>query len=78
MYAYALFIIVVIGFAWMAGKLLSSLRQMEVRMGVGVVLAKRDNPMLFWSVVSIQSLGVGILLAIICFVIFVLPNKIMT
>jgi hypothetical protein len=78
MYAYALFIIVVVGFAWMAGKLFNSLRQMKVRMRVGVVLAKRDNPMLFWSVVGIQCLGVCVLLAIIYFVIFVLPNRIVS
>jgi hypothetical protein len=78
MYAYTLFIAVVIGFAWMTAKLFNSLRQMEVPMGVGVVLARRDNPLLFWSVVGIQCCGVGSLLAIVHYAIFVLPDRIMS
>jgi hypothetical protein len=76
--AYALSVVVVIGFAWMTGKLFNSLRQIEIRLGVGLVLAKRDNPLLFWSVVGIQCLGVGVLLAIIYYAIFVLPNRTMS
>jgi hypothetical protein len=62
----------------MTGKLFNSLRQMEVQMGVGLVLAKRDNPLLFWSVVGTQCLGAGVLLAMIYYAIFVLPDRIMS
>ena len=44
-------------------------------MGVGVMLSKYENPLLFWIVIALQCLMVGVLLAIMYVPIFVLPNR---
>jgi hypothetical protein len=67
-----------IAFAVMALKLFKSLRTMQIRMGVGVVLSVYENALLFWIVVALQCLAVGGLLAIVYVVYFVLPNQVMS
>ena len=69
---------VMFAFALMALKLFNSLRAMQIQMGVGVVLSRRESPVLFWLVITLQCLGVGALLAIIYAAYFVLPNHVMS
>jgi hypothetical protein len=64
--------------AWMCFKLFRSLLAMEIGMGVGVVLSRYENPILFWAVITIQCAAVGGLFAVIWYVVFVLPNRIMS
>ena len=61
-----------------SSKLFNSLRKMEIQMGVGVMLAKYDSPLLFWAVIAVQCLLVSGLLAIILWSIFCLPNHTMS
>jgi hypothetical protein len=69
---------VIVAFALMSFKLFNSLRTMQIRMGVGVVLLRYESPLLFWFVIVFQCLVIGALLAIICSMIFVLPNHVMS
>jgi hypothetical protein len=69
---------VFLAFVLMLCKLFSSLRMMEIRMGMGVVLLRYESPSLFWFVIALQCLAIGALLAIICWVCFVLPNHVMS
>ncbi len=65
-------------FGWVAAKLFHGLRAMEIQMGVGVVLRRYESPLLFWAVIAIQCLALGIEVAIIYFMVFILPNQIMS
>jgi len=57
----ATYFLLVVGFLLVAGKLFNSLRNMEVQMGISVVLTRNESPVLFWSV---QCVAVGIYLAL--------------
>ena len=70
--------VVIIAFALMALKLFNSLRTMQIQMGVGVALSMYESPLLFWTVIALQGLALGALLAIIHVAYFVLPNQIMS
>jgi hypothetical protein len=70
--------VVVLAFVLMALKLFNSLRTMQVRMGVGVVLSRYENPVLFWIEIALQSLAMGVPFAIIYVTVFVLPNAVMS
>ena len=65
-------------FALLSCKLFNSLRKMEIRMGMGVVLLRYESPSLFWFVIAFQCLQIGALFAIIYVAFFVLPNQIMS
>jgi hypothetical protein len=69
---------VFLAFALMSFKLFNSLRMMEIKMGMGVVLLRYESPSLFWFVIAFQCLLIGALLAIIYVPFFVLPNQIMS
>lgn len=69
---------VFLAFALMSFKLFNSLRTMKIQMGMGVVLLRRERPLLFRFVIAFQCLLVGALLAIIYAPFFVLPNQIMS
>jgi len=69
---------VLIAFVLMSCKLFNSLRTMKIYMGVGVMLVRYDNPLLFWFVIVLQCLALGALLAIIYVPVFILPNQIMS
>lgn len=70
--------VVIFAFALMALKLFNSLRTMRIQMGVGVVLSMYESPLLFWTVVALQCLALGALLAIIYVAYLVLPNHVMS
>jgi|tagenome__1003787_1003787.scaffolds.fasta_scaffold19737744_2 hypothetical protein len=70
--------VVMVAFALVALKLFNSLRTMQIQMGVGVVLSKYENPLLFWLVIALQCLAVGGLVAIIYLACFILPNSVMS
>jgi hypothetical protein len=70
--------VVMLAFILMALKLFNSLRTMQVRMGVGVVLSRYENPVLFWIGIVLQSLALGVPFAIIYVTVFVLPNTVMS
>ena len=59
-------------------KLFNGLRAMEIRMGVGVVLSRYENPLLFWAVFALQSAFASLLVAIIGFITLVAPHLTMT
>ena len=65
-------------FAGMCFKLFQSLQAMEIGMGAGVVLSRYENPILFWAVITIQCAAIGGSFAIIWYVVFVLPNQVMS
>ena len=65
-------------FALAALKLFNSLRTMQFQMGVGVVLSRYESPALFWLMIVLQCLAVGVPFGIIYSVFFVLPNQIMS
>jgi hypothetical protein len=67
--------VVIFAFALMALKLFNSLRTMQIQMGVGVVLSLYESPLLFWTVIALQCLALGVLLAIVHATYFVLPNQ---
>jgi hypothetical protein len=69
---------VCLAFALMSCKLFNSLRLMEVRMGMGVMLSRYESPSLFWLMIGFQCLAVGALFGIIYSVYFVLPNQVMS
>ncbi len=69
---------VIVAFALMSLKLFNSLRTMQIKMGVGVVLLRYESPILYWFVIGFQCLVIGALLAIIYSVFFVLPNHVMS
>jgi hypothetical protein len=45
---------------------------------MGVVLSRYDHPLLFWTVIAVQCLVLGVLFAIIYGVFFVLPYQVMS
>jgi hypothetical protein len=45
-------------------KLFNSLRNMQIQMGVGVVLSRYESPLLFWFVIAFQCSVIGVLLGI--------------
>jgi hypothetical protein len=63
---------------WICWKLIGSLWAMEIRMGVGVVLYRYENPILFWAVITIQCAFTGLLLAIIGFITLILPHHVVS
>jgi hypothetical protein len=69
---------ITIVFGWVGAKLFHGLRTMEIQMGVGVVLRRYESPLLFWAVIAIQCLVLGIEVAIIYLMVFILPNQIMS
>ena len=69
---------VFIAFMLMSCRLFNSLRTMEIRMGMGVVLLRYESPPLFWFVIGFQCFVIGALLAIIYWACFVLPNHVMS
>jgi len=71
-----IFLAILVAFALMSLKLINSLRTMQVRMGVGIILSSYDSPLLFWIVIALQCLAIGALLAIIYVGYFVLPNSV--
>ncbi|WP_076859740.1 hypothetical protein [Bradyrhizobium mercantei] len=73
-----LVLVAFIPFVFFAARLFNSLRTMQIRMGVGVVLVRHENPAMFWSVVALQSVAVGMSLALILWSAFVLPYEIMS
>ena len=58
-------------FALMSWTLFNSLRMMEIHMGMGVVLRRYESPLLFWTILAVQCLTIGVLLALIYSVCFV-------
>lgn len=76
MQAIWVFFAILVAFALMSLKLLNSLRTMQIRMGVGIILSRYDSPLLFWIVIALQCLAVGALLAVIYLMCFVLPNSV--
>jgi len=71
----ALFFPIFVVFVFMSFKLFNSLRSMTIYMGIFLTLSKFDNPLLFWIVIALQCLMIGVLLAIMYVPIFVLPNR---
>jgi hypothetical protein len=69
---------VIFAFVLMSFKLFNSLRAMEIQMGVGVVLLRYESPLLFWFVIAFQCLVIGALFAIIYWIVFILPNHVMS
>ncbi|NPU65631.1 hypothetical protein HL667_11550 [Bradyrhizobium sp. 83012] len=72
----SILLVIVLPFAWAVLKLFNSLRTMQVKVGVGLVLSRYDNPRLFWLLVGLQSLAIGVLLAVLYAAYVVLPNQI--
>jgi hypothetical protein len=64
---------VVVALALASWKLLNSLNNAKIRMGVGVILSRYDSPWLFWLVIALQCLALGVLLAVLYLMFFVLP-----
>jgi hypothetical protein len=58
--------------------LFGSLRSMEMQVGFGGVLSRWENPLLFWLMVALQISGILVLLAIIYWEIFILPDMVMS
>jgi ABC-type Fe3+-siderophore transport system permease subunit len=73
-----LLIILLLPLAWICWKLFTGLRSMEIRMGVGVVLSRYDNPILFWTVFALQCAFASLLVGTFGFIVFVLPHLTMT
>ncbi|WP_257165914.1 hypothetical protein [Bradyrhizobium sp. SRS-191] len=73
-------LIVLLGLAWPVLKLFNSLRTMQVRigMGAGVTLSRDESPRLFWLLITLQCLAVGLMLAILYAVCFILPQQILS
>jgi hypothetical protein len=69
---------VVFAFALMSLKLFNDLRTMQIRMGIGVVLLRYEHPVLFWLMIGLECLVIGVLLTIVYWVFFVLPHQIMS
>lgn len=76
--ATSILFVVIFAFALMALKLFNSLRALRIQMGVGVALSMYESPLLFWTVIALQCLALGLLLAIIYAAYFILPNHIMS
>ena len=70
--------VVTFAFALMALKLFNSLRVLRIQMGVGAALSMYDSPLLFWTVIVLQCLVLGVLLAIIYAAYFILPDHVMS
>ena len=47
-------------------------------MGVGAALSMYDSPLLFWTVIVLQCLVLGVLLAIIYAAYFILPDHVIS
>ena len=60
----SILLLVVIAFAWVAFKVFNCLRTMRIHMGVGVIVSKYENPLLFWLVIALQCLAMGALLGV--------------
>jgi hypothetical protein len=67
--------VLILAFALIGLKLFNSLRTMQIRMGVGVVLSMYESPLLFWTMIALQSLALGALFAVVYVACFVLPNQ---
>jgi hypothetical protein len=74
----SILLLVVIAFAWVAFKVFNCLRTMRIHMGVGVIVSKYENPLLFWLVIALQCLAMGALLGVIYAACFILPNSVMS
>jgi hypothetical protein len=74
----SLLLVVLPVFAVIALKLFNSLRTMQVQMGIGVVLSRYESPVLFWLLIALQSLALGVLFAITYAVYVLLPGQIMS
>jgi hypothetical protein len=73
--AFLILLSITVVFGWVAAKLFHGLRTMEIQMGVGVALRRSESPLLFWAVIAIQCLAVGVEVAIMYFMVFILPNQ---
>jgi hypothetical protein len=71
-------LVVMIAFALIVVKLFNSLRSMQIQMGAGVIVSRDESPLLFWLVIVLQCLAVGVLLGIIYVACFILPNSVMS
>ena len=78
MQTFLILLSITVVFGWVAAKLFHGLRTMEIQMGVGIVLRRSESPLLFWAVIAIQCLAIGVEVAIIYFMIFILPNQIVS